>query len=57
MNQATYDRLRSNPHYKISERQKASIATEKRSSMIEIGRPPIHNQNLPIHETLRRRQK
>ena len=43
------DKLRSNPHYIISEKQKSD--SDDSSEMIEFGVLPVHNQNFKTHPT------
>jgi len=51
MNRDTLERLARNPHYKLSAKQKEELAKIDRKPMVEFGVPPIHNTDLPIHET------
>lgn len=61
MNKATLDRLKNNPHYVMSEKQRREADEESRQSMIEFGEVQTHdasfemtrvarNQNTPTKE-------
>lgn len=51
MNQRTLDRLKANPHYKISAKNLNVDEgdEEKAEPMIAFGKPAIHNIARPIH--------
>jgi hypothetical protein len=50
MKKQMLDKLRSNPHYIFSEKQKSDIDDDS-SGMIEFGVLPVHNQNFKTHPT------
>lgn len=54
MNQATLEKLRSNPHYKMSEAQKKE-AEEIENPFAEFGILPKHDPKLPKHPTLQKK--
>lgn len=54
MNEATRKKLESNPHYKLSAKQKKEIREENlnRKPMVEFGTPPVHQNRIePQFET------
>lgn len=51
MNKSTLEKLKQNPHYKMSEKQRKKMEEEEREPMIEFGEANIHNHNIPIHQT------
>lgn len=54
MNQKTYQRLKNNPHYKISAKNLAELEPEKEMKpepMVAFGRPAVHNDPIPLHPT------
>lgn len=52
MNQKTLDRLKNNPHYKISSKQYSEPMTdEEEGTMVEFGRPPQNTTTFETHQT------
>lgn len=56
MDAATLDKLKKNPFYKMSGKQKEEAAKIERP-MVEFGVPPIQNSTPVIHPTLERKKK
>lgn len=46
MNQKTLEKLKRNPHYKISSKQFDVQEPEDESKVVEFGKPPIHQTQL-----------
>lgn len=44
MNKTTLEKLKKNPHYKISAKQK--VTDEDREELLEFGKPEFHNQHV-----------
>jgi len=51
MNIETLLKLKNNPHYKLSDKQKAFLNEYERKPMIEFGLPKLHNQSFPKNDT------
>lgn len=49
MNEATVNKLKKNPHYRMTADQQKPQA--ERAPMVEFGEPEIHDTNIPIHKT------
>ena len=58
MNKATIKRLKSNPHYKLSEKQENIIYEANQSnSTIGYDKPEIHSTNINIHPVVKRKRR
>lgn len=51
MEEKTLKKLKQNPFYKLSDKQKEEASTIDRRPMIEFGSPNLHNQSFEKHET------
>lgn len=49
MNKATADRLKNNPHYKLSAAQEIEADQFAEPKAVEFGAVPMHNQSVPLH--------
>lgn len=47
MNEATLKKLKANPHYKLSQKQREEL---ERPPMVEFGTVPKHNHSIPLHD-------
>jgi hypothetical protein len=43
MDAETLEKLKNNPHYKMSAKQKEELRQLERKPMVEFGVPPVHN--------------
>lgn len=50
MNKETLDRLKNNPHYKLSSKQKEEAKSIERKPMKKFGDVEIHNNTPPIQK-------
>ena len=57
MNIQTLRKLEKNPHYKLSEKQKAELAAARRKPMVEFGSIKKHSNKKPIHDTGQRKRR
>ena len=57
MNLHTLKQLAKNPHYKLSDKQKAELATEDRKPMVTFGSVDKHSNKLPVHQTGQRKRR
>lgn len=57
MNIQTLQKLKDNPHYKLSPKQKAELEKSKRKPMVEFGGVKRHDNKLPIHPTSPKRKR
>ncbi len=55
MDEATYQKLKKNPFYKFSGKQREEENEFNRRPMIDFGNPPIQNTTINRHETLIRK--
>lgn len=54
MNERTYQKLKNNPHYKISAKNLAELEDReetKKEPMVAFGKLPLHNDPIPFHPT------
>lgn len=53
MDEKTLEKLRKNPHYKISAKNMRNIklTSTRKEPMVAFGRPELHNTDRPIHPT------
>lgn len=51
MNKSTLDRLKNNPHYKLSKKQQEEIEEAEREPMVEFGYPNINSTEFDKHPT------
>lgn len=49
MDEKTYKRLKNNPFYILSAKQKAQMAEYERQPMIQFGQPDINTNEFTIH--------
>lgn len=56
MNESTLERLKNNPHYKMSEKQRREYG-KSRQTMVTFGVPPINNHVVEKHPTLKKEGK
>lgn len=49
MDEYTLKKLQRNPHYKLSDKQRAQLASCRRNPMVDIGTPQIHNNKVEKH--------
>ena len=57
MNRSTYDQLKKNPHYKMSEQQRIQALSFDGSNMVEFGSVPTHNHSFDIHQSQKKPKK
>lgn len=51
MDQATIEKLRSNPHYKMNSQQQGAVQRpQTREEMVELNKPQLHDQSRPTHQ-------
>jgi len=46
----TLEKLKRNPHYKLSQKQLDEYTKETRQPMVEFGGPNVHNDSFAKHE-------
>lgn len=58
MDQATLEKLQMNPHYKMSSKQQVQPQRpQSREEMVELNKPPLHDQSIPTHQAEPKRTK